>query len=115
MGSMDYIDLFRALSNSDVILKPSLGTRNLVFTIGAGCVFIGPEDNQSLDIIIDANRPGSKYRIREVKQEGHDNETVVRLFGVDNFVYALHRSPSDLPDYEFHEFPWEMYEEIGIK
>ena len=115
MADMEYIELFRKLANSDVILQPSLGTRNLVFTIGAGCVFIGPEDNQSLDIIIDANRQGSKYRIRESKQEGHNNETIVRLFGEDNFVYALHRYPSDLPNYEFHEFPWEMYEGMGIK
>lgn len=115
MGDMAYVELFQKLANSDVILKPSLGTRNLVFTIGAGCVFIGPEDNQSLDMVIDANRQGSMYRIRESKQEGKPGETIVRLFGEDNFVYAIHQTSDIWPGYEKHKFPWEVYQELGIK
>lgn len=108
-------ELLRKLANSDVILKPCVGSKNLLVSLAAGCVFIGPEELKELDFIIDANRQDSNYRIKLIKQEGRIDETYVRLFGVIDWGYCLNRRFESFDSHGFKpviEFPWERYEQF---
>lgn len=98
-------DLFKKLARSDVLIKPSMGTKNLLCSLAGGSLFIIPEEMNSIDILIDTNRKGSEYKFRESKQEGfYDSPMMFSLFGIPNWTFHVNRKHNDSHGFSYYKF-----------
>ena len=108
------IGLLEKLANSDLKITPKEDASNLVYVIGAGCLFVGPEENYFLNLDIYFNRPGALYAIKEIRQETYDNSMFLRLSGVRDWNYEIHRCNSSFPPFPGKaEIPFEFYEKYA--
>tara|TARA_Y100000310_G_scaffold318134_1_gene371835 strand:- start:423 stop:785 length:363 start_codon:yes stop_codon:yes gene_type:complete len=113
MGVTTAADLFRILANSDAIVKPVMGCKNLVYAVEAGCMFVGPEENKTLSLKFDCNRPGSLYRLKAAEPELSPGGIWMEFFGVEHWTFEVHRNYDTFPKYpgETH-FPVEVYNKL---
>ena len=111
MGNITATDLFRILANSDAILKPEYG-KDLIYAVEAGCMFVGPEKNQSLGLEIDCNRQGSLYRLKKAIPELSKGSTWMQFFGVEHWTFEVHRNYGSLNFPSERTFPVEVYKKL---
>ena len=103
-------ELLNKLARSDVIIEPVIGLKNLLVVAEAGCVFIGPEKWQQLNLRINTNRSDSDYRLKELVQQGALGTTFISLFSIPDWNYEIHRENSSLPNFPgYRQIPWELY------